>query len=92
MLETIIGPAIRCGDVIYDLPAPNRHHHIFALHCKEYKGVIVSTIADGEQGFMTSAGRFVDREEGMIIATAADQVKFHSGAANSKKLYTEDMW
>ena len=42
----------------------------------------------GDKGFVTSAGRFVERGEAMTIAVAAGQVK--QGA--KQELNTEDLW
>lgn len=42
----------------------------------------------GSQGFLTSSGRWVDREEGMQIAQEAGQVR-RSGKTN---LYSEDLY
>lgn len=42
------------------------------------------------QGFITSQGRFVDRETGLRIAQSAGQVKSKHGSY--KQLFSEDMW
>lgn len=72
------------GDVVHTMPRPCRHHHI--LHsCFPF----VST-DNKDQGFLTSDGRWVDREEGLTIAIAANQIiKKHPPESI---LFSEDMW
>lgn len=41
----------------------------------------------GRQGFLTSEGRFVTREEAVMIAYRALQIK-----EKKKTLYSEDLW
>lgn len=42
-----------------------------------------------DQGFITSTGRYVDREEGFKIALAAKQI---TGIGNGGVLCSEDLW
>lgn len=42
-----------------------------------------------EQGFVTNTGRFVDREEALLIAQAAGQIKHKHGGPDT--LYSEDL-
>lgn len=44
-------------------------------------------IAGRHQGFLTSAGRYVDREEGMRIARAAGQTESEKSGLFSEDLY-----
>lgn len=44
---------------------------------------------ESEQGFYTNLGRFVDREEAMLIAREADQVISNS---TFDELYSEDLY
>lgn len=44
-----------------------------------------------EQGFMTTKARFVDREEALQIALAADQV-LNKEQIRGKSLYSEDLY
>lgn len=50
--------------------------------------------AQGHQGFVTDAGRFVDRKQGMKIAVAADQLLPLPGDAKRShpELFSEDVW
>jgi hypothetical protein len=53
--------------------------------------------ADADQGFMTTGGRFVDRQEAAKIATAAGQLivaelKRRGSPIPPHTLYSEDVW
>ncbi|MEN6545664.1 MAG: hypothetical protein ABFE07_06440 [Armatimonadia bacterium] len=85
--ERITGVAILCKDGgMFSLPEPSRHHHLFALAAFMNE----HTVPQGEQGFTTSAGRFVSREDGLAIAQAAGQPISKHG--NPTQLYSEDLW
>lgn len=64
-----------------------RHANIIAQHAA-LKNVTLP--AGAIQGFLTSEGNFVDREEAMIIATAADQLV--RDTYGSYTLYSEDIY
>lgn len=68
------------------LPAPARHHHVMWTY------LMIMGVQDhsAEQGFLTTAGRFVGRVEGLRIAMEAGQVETKHG--NPDELYSEDMW
>lgn len=88
--ETIAMAAIRCPyGRIFSLPRPARHGNIVWWMGDEYG------YEDGEygpeyQGFVTSAGRYVDRVEALKIAQAAGQIIEKHG--NRNKLFSEDCW
>lgn len=74
--------------IVCSVAQPGRHGDVF----KAMKGSDIEyTVGSEEQGFQTDTGRFVDREEGFHIATAAGQIK-HKTGSNAPILYTEDMW
>lgn len=83
--ETITGVAIiDAKGRMWALPAPRRHHHIFAL------AAFLGDHAEGRsrgQGFITSAMRFVERDQAMDIARAAGQTE-----ALGNTLFSEDVW
>lgn len=91
MTETIVSaahlyrladdPDPRAVPVIVSAPPPARHHNLFALagHCDE-------------SGFLTSTGRFVDREEAMRIAVAAGQPLIDHPSRHATRLFSEDLW
>lgn len=88
-LERITGVALLTHNgVLWSLPAPKRHHHIFALAA--FMGPLDEPPEPCEQGFTTNTGRFVDRKEALAIAQAADQpIRKHG---NIHELYSEDLW
>jgi hypothetical protein len=87
--ETIIHAAfVHANGLIYSVGRPGRHHHLMAL-LDEYnlagsRGQVVS------QGFITSYGRYVDREVGVAVARAADQLIREPSP--SDELTSEDVW
>jgi hypothetical protein len=86
-MEHILFAAIKIGAKTYALPRPNRHHNVInsLIEAKLFKAPIT-----GEQGFVTNKGRFVDRIEGLQIATDANQILEKHG--NEGQLFSEDMW
>lgn len=84
MSERIVAAAIQFDGITCVLPPPARHHHILhAIHDLRPE----SFIGPDEQGFMTSAGRFVDRSEGRRIAVECGQT-----ATQHSHLFSEDLW
>lgn len=86
MNEIIVSVAVRWNGLIFSLPSPHRHHHV--CHKMYESGLPID--AQRDQGFLTSTGRYVDREEGCIIATKANQIikKTHP----LYELFSEDLW
>lgn len=108
MPETIIAAAIRVDtpeefrsqkwqgrpmysdQLIVFEPPPARHFTL--LHPMSAQGF--KTRCGDDQGFITSTGRYVNRQEGLEIAIAAGQVdpdNRKSGSA-SRDLFSEDLW
>jgi hypothetical protein len=85
MAERIIRAAIMLDGRVWHLPPPKRHHDviskIFLTGGEPGRGV---------QGFLTSDERFVDRVEGLRIASDAGQIVEKHG--NPDELFSEDMW
>jgi hypothetical protein len=83
--ETIVAVAIRRGEMIFTMPRPARHHHVlqgmFDLGARSPE--ILSEPPFYEQGFMTSAGTFVDRREA---------AKIHPPKNGRDELFSEDVW
>lgn len=79
---------------ICDIEIGYRHHDIL----QRFYGEVSKNPKD--QGFYTSAGRFVDRREGMLIAIDAGQIEKVSsvfrpnknGELVVKDLYSEDLY
>lgn len=68
-------------DDIYSIEIGRRHNDILERFGKSQLDVI-------KQGFYTSWGRFVSREEALQIAKEAGQV----GKTDSNQLYSEDLY
>lgn len=83
--ERITGVALLTSDGrLFALPRPNRHFNLFAIAA--FQGL------DSEpctQGFVTNAGRFVDRKEAAVIGKAAGQ---YDEWPVRVELYSEDLW
>lgn len=88
-LETIVGVAAKAYGKLYQLPKPNRHHDLLDIMFKE-RGEQEQVAAD-EEGFITSTGRYVNREEGLVIAQKANQIlpERHN---HPSELYSESVW
>ena len=92
--EALPHEEIACAAIKYDdigvlfLPAPARHHHI--MWTRLFIDGESSHPPKANQGFLTTKGRFVDRVEGLKIATARGQIEHKHG--NEGELYSEDMW
>lgn len=81
--ETIERVAIRYKGHTHSLPRPNRHHDVI----RDIGGIN----GNDQQGFLTSSGRFVRREEALKIALAANQVLDPSNI-RAGQLFSEDVW
>lgn len=91
----IVAAACLVDNVIYALPAPNRHHNIINK-LKIQPGM-------DEQGFLLSDGRFVMRKAAKVLAEANGQyLTDEQYAAKHKQelgnryrgdmLFSEDLW
>lgn len=74
------------GGKIWSLPRPARHHDV--IHLMAESGL--PTPIQGEQGFLTNEGTFVDRKVAAIVATAFGQLP--NGLHAYPNLYSEDVW
>jgi hypothetical protein len=94
MGETIVAAAMlfhnahepgdpRAMSVIVSAPPPARHHNLFIAYDR--------LGPPDEQGFLTSTGRFVGREEAAFIARQAGQPIIRS-EARGDHLFSEDLW
>lgn len=84
--EFITGVAIIVDSKIYQLPKPNRHHHCIHLAYTQLKKQIITD----SQGFMTSKGRYVSREEALKIAKQANQLLDRHN--HPTQLFSESVW
>jgi hypothetical protein len=74
-------------EIVVTAERPGRHHNI--IHALAALGM--KTPIGGDQAFVTSQGRFVDREEAAQLAIAAEQIKEEDLVA-PPDLYSEDVW
>jgi hypothetical protein len=80
----IVAAAIRVdGRIVLSVPAPGRHHDI--INAEFFPIEYAFT-----EGFLTSAGTFVDRENALELAIKAGQ--FNAPAEGKRELFSEDLW
>lgn len=82
---TIVAVDMEWRGFVVTLPAPAQHSdmiHAVAQSIPESEWPV-----SGNQGFLTSEGRFVGRNDAMELARAAGQVQSTADA-----LYSEDLW
>lgn len=77
------------SSMVHALPAPNRHHNL--INALAEAGVDRKYIADCEQGFLLSDGRFARRKPALIIAERASQI-VKGPTAPAHGLFSEDVW
>ncbi len=86
--EQIESAALLVNGEVWTLPQPTRHHTLIqawaSAHWKDGKP---GRIPEHDQGFVTSSGRFVERDEAARIAYAAGQID-----APKAGLFSEDVW
>lgn len=85
MRERIDCAAVRLstGEVL-SLPRPARHHQVLRSGSRAWED-------DHEQGFTTTAGRFVGREEALRIARRQGQI-VHRCGGDHIRLFSENLW
>lgn len=85
-MERIDRAAIKHAGLIHSVPRPGRHHNVIREMAKAGFGPECMHA----QGFVTDLGRFVDRVEGLRVATKAEQICNKTGCAH--ELFSEDLW
>lgn len=91
--EKIICAAVRFNGKVW---MGHRHPHALAAMKDELSYTMnrfqmIEASTDRDQGFVTSTGRFVDREEAHIIAGEAKQITSKEYNEDTK-LYSEDLY
>lgn len=86
--ETIAAAAVYYDGLVYSIDAPARHYHI--LRAMMSKDVDDAAMNPRYQGFVTNAGRFVDRYEACRIARGANQLIRQPTPEDM--LTSEDVW
>jgi hypothetical protein len=83
----IVAAAIRIhangSDFVVSVPRPGRHHDIHNAEAFPLEYAYT-------EGFLTSAGTFVDRENALELAIKAGQ--FNAPAEGKRELFSEDLW
>jgi hypothetical protein len=83
--ERIVAVAVREGALTVSMPAPARHGDVLRrLH--DLTGIV---LAGDDQGFLTSTGHFVGRQDAVEVARAAGQIVAPKWPPF---LYSEDLW
>lgn len=86
--ETVLMTAIRHpSGRVFGVDAPGRHHHVVALMSDHACAGLRNT---RDQGFITSKGRYLGREDAWGVAAAAGQIQRITGSPG--ELYSEDLW
>jgi hypothetical protein len=88
MSERIVAAAICYDGIIYSVPPPGRHGRI--VHHMGGLGMLGQE--QREQGFLTSLGRYVNRQEAWQIARDAGQLEGRVKTGPAYTLYSEDLW
>jgi hypothetical protein len=89
IMVTIVAAAIQDWNDgnVYSVPQPGRHHDVIQLMTRSG----CKTPIAGDQGFLTSEGKFVSRSEAKEIAEAANQLLPRADCRGGH-LFSEDVW
>jgi hypothetical protein len=85
---TIERAAILHRGQVYSLPKPYRHHNVI----REMASFGFGQDAMWDQGFVTSAGRYVSRDMAVVLAAIAGQITFPKRTNPQDELFSEDLW
>lgn len=81
----VVAVAVKANGLTLSLPAPARHCHVLArMPARMARAVLPS-----DQGFLTSDGTFVGREEALQIAHRTGQLL---KPTTHRELFSEDLW
>lgn len=87
-MTRVVAAAIKQGAMICSVPRPGRHHDVI----REMAKAGIPIPINGEQGFLTSDGLFVNRRLGLDIALVEEQLIQKTGGVGSELLFSEDVW
>lgn len=82
-VERIEAAALLVDGEVLTQPPPARHHTLIRAWCETHGG----RIGDHDQGFVTSAGRFIRRAPAARLAFEAGQI-----SEPKPSLFSEDLW
>lgn len=88
--------AVRFREVVYSLPKPNRHHHVFQHIIEENakENITVNRIDSSDpddQGFVDADGNYLNREQGLARAIARSQI-VDMQKIYARQLFSENLW
>jgi len=84
--------AVKSGDTVYSLVAPNRHHDALRMMAHQ---VMERDYGSEVQGFVDEAGNFLNRREAYDLAVSTGQIdrsRHPPNCYNGNELYSEDLW
>lgn len=87
---SIVAATVKVDELVTSISRPGRHHDILNTF-KINEGCEHLVI----QGFLTSAGTFVNRETALELAIKSGQFKFgpdHRPVGTKRELFSEDLW
>ncbi len=87
MTEKIVAAAVHAYGATWSLPRPARHHNV--LRAIDEAGLDAIAPGPSAQGFLTSEGRFVDRQTAVQLAIKAGQIEKPKWPPD---LFSEDLW
>jgi ethanolamine utilization microcompartment shell protein EutL len=82
--QQITHVALKDGNKIYSLPAPNRHHNVI--------GMIGGTHGQEVQGFLDANGVFLNRKQAFVVAQMTGQLNRQPFGYQGPELFSEDLW
>jgi hypothetical protein len=85
--ERIVAAACHYDGLIFSLAQPARHCHVL-------RSMLIAGLPEKDyaQGFVTSLGRYVSREEAVSIAYVSGQMQGRTKTEPSYRLFSEDLW
>lgn len=87
-MEKISIASIRHNGIYYT----GYRHHLIGLKMLEDNILEKPYPGGDDQAFLTDTGRWVSREEALIIAVNAGQLDMANKKGNRKQLFSEDLW
>lgn len=85
-IRHIVAAAIQQDGLVCSVRRPGRHHDVI----RKMAAAGIPIPINGEQGFLTNDGLFVDRRRALMIAQSAKQII--RGRAAVVELFSEDVW
>ena len=91
---SVLQAALLINGEIWTLPRPARHHILVQAWCNSHWDYNSETqtgkpgrIPQHEQGFITTSGEFISREQAALLAFESEQI-----IEEKRILFSEDLW